>query len=76
MLKGIIDIDKESQKLSKNKESLLKQIDSLKKLMNADGYEAKVPEAVREKNSEKVKSFDQNFFQGVLIELFLSFKVN
>jgi valyl-tRNA synthetase len=63
MLKGIIDIEKESQKLSKNKESLLKQIDSLKKLMTADGYEAKVPEAVREKNSEKVKSFDQNFFR-------------
>lgn len=53
-LKGIIDIEKESQKMSKNKESLLKQIESLKKLMSSDKYETKVPEAVRQKNTEKL----------------------
>ncbi len=54
MLKGIIDIEKEEAKLAKKKVSLLQQIESLKKLMNADSYETKVPEDVRQKNSEKL----------------------
>ena len=54
MLKGIIDIEKEEAKLVKKKVSLLQQIESLKKLMNADSYDTKVPEDVRQKNSEKL----------------------
>lgn len=40
--------------MAKNKESLLRQIEQLKKLMDADNYETKVPEAVRHKNTEKL----------------------
>ena len=54
MLKGIIDIEKEETKLAKKKVSLVQQIESLKKLMNAAGYETKVPEDVRQRNSEKL----------------------
>lgn len=55
LLKGIIDVDKEEIKLKKKKASLLQQIESLKKLMNSDNYESKVPEDVRQKNTEKVR---------------------
>ncbi len=54
MLKGIIDIEKEEAKLDKKKTSLLQQIESLQKLMNAPGYETKVPEDVRQRNNEKL----------------------
>lgn len=54
MLKGIIDIDKEEQKMTKKKEKLKQEIESLKKLMASDNYETRVPEAVRQKNQEKV----------------------
>lgn len=54
MLKGIIDIDKEEIKLKKKKESLLQQIETIKKEQAKDNYETRVPEAVRQKNQEKV----------------------
>lgn len=57
MLKGIIDIEKEEQKMVKKKEKLNQEIESLKKLMATDNYETRVPEAVRQKNQEKVIYF-------------------
>jgi valyl-tRNA synthetase len=52
--KGIIDIDKELQKLESKKEKLQQQITSLNKDMSKKDYEDKVPETVRLKNREKV----------------------
>ena len=57
LLKGIIDIEKEVQKMTKKKEKLNQEIESLKKLMTSDNYETRVPEAVRQKNQEKVNIF-------------------
>lgn len=54
MLKGIIDIDKEEAKLRKKKEGLVQQIDAIRKEQSKDNYETRVPEAVRQKNQEKV----------------------
>ena len=41
----------------KKKEKLNQEIESLKKLMATDNYETRVPEAVRQKNQEKVIYF-------------------
>jgi valyl-tRNA synthetase len=54
LLKGIIDIDKEEAKLGKKKELLNQQIESLRKEQAKENYETRVPEAVRQKNQEKV----------------------
>lgn len=54
LLKGIIDIEKEEQKMKKKKISLIQQTESLEKLMAAENYETKVPEEVRQKNTEKL----------------------
>jgi valyl-tRNA synthetase len=55
MLKGIIDIDKEEQKMNKKKEALNQQIETIVKNQSKPGYD-KVPEAVRQQNQEKVSS--------------------
>jgi valyl-tRNA synthetase len=54
LLKGIIDIEKEEQKLTKKREDLNKQIEIIKKDMQKPNYDTRVPEAVRQKNQEKV----------------------
>jgi len=54
LLKGIIDTDKEEIKLKKKQQSLGQQIESLNKLMSSATYETKVPEEVRQKNTEKL----------------------
>lgn len=54
LLKGIIDIDKEEVKLNKKKESLNQQIESIKKEQAKPNYDTRVPEAVKQKNSEKL----------------------
>lgn len=54
MLKGIIDIEKEEAKLKKKKETLTQQIETIRKEQAKDNYETRVPEAVRQKNQEKV----------------------
>jgi valyl-tRNA synthetase len=58
LLKGIIDIDKEEAKLTKRKVSLQQQIENVKKEMNVDNYETKVPESVREKNKDKLNQLE------------------
>ena len=63
LLKGIIDIDKEETKLNKKKDGLLKQIETIKKDISMPNYDTRVPEAVRQKNQEKVwfSFFDWEF---------------
>ena len=55
-LTGLIDIDQELQRLTKERERVELSADQLKKKMEAAGYEAKVPEPVRISNSEKLNS--------------------
>jgi len=54
MLKGIIDPEKEVEKLGKKQGSLKNQLEKLKKSMQIKDYEKKVPEDIRTANSEKV----------------------
>ena len=54
MLKGIIDPEKEVEKLGKKQASLKNQLEKLKKSMQIKDYEKKVPEDIRTANSEKV----------------------
>lgn len=58
MLKGIIDIEKEEQKMNKKKEKLIQSIASLKKEQSQPNYEQRVPEAVRVKNTEKLQQLE------------------
>lgn len=58
MLKGIIDIEKEEQKMNKKKEKLIQSIASLKKEQSQPNYEQRVPEAVRTKNTEKLQQLE------------------
>ena len=53
-LTGIIDIEQEIQRLSKEKERLGPAIEQYQRKINAPGYESKVPETVRATNAEKV----------------------
>ena len=54
MLKGIIDPVKEVEKLGKKQDQLKNQLEKLKKSMLIKDYEKKVPEDIRNANSEKV----------------------
>ena len=54
MLKGIIDPVKEVEKLGKKQDLLKTQLEKLKKSMLIKDYEKKVPEDIRNANSEKV----------------------
>ncbi|XP_064649994.1 valine--tRNA ligase-like [Lineus longissimus] len=58
MLKGLIDISKEISKLEDKKSKLETQKQKLKNSMAMDGYESKVPENVREQNTEKLHNLD------------------
>merc|ERR1719328_183098 len=53
MLKGIIDPEKEVEKLEKKKIQLNNQYEKLLKAAQVPGYEQKVPENVRTANAEK-----------------------
>jgi valyl-tRNA synthetase len=77
MLKGIIDIDKEEQKLSKKKETLQQQIEVIVKNQSKPGYD-KVPEAVRQQNQEKVSFFFLYFiycFRQLILIHFLNINI-
>ena len=58
-LTGIIDIEKEIARLTKDLDRLNPVVESLKKKMEAPGYEEKVPEAVRKQSSEKLQATKQ-----------------
>ncbi|KAK9500425.1 hypothetical protein O3M35_001693 [Rhynocoris fuscipes] len=53
VLKGLIDLDKEMEKLKKKKENIIQVINKLETLMTSDDYK-KVPEDVKALNSEKL----------------------
>lgn len=57
-LNGILDIDMELIRLKKEIERLTPSIESLKRKMNVNDYETKVPENVRLANSEKLNAME------------------
>lgn len=54
MLKGLIEIDKELQKLQKKKDNLISTVSKLQQLISSIDYSTKVPIDVQENNSEKL----------------------
>lgn len=54
LLKGLIQADKEIQKLEKKKTQLTQTIEKLNQAMNASDYAAKVPAEVQQTNKEKL----------------------
>lgn len=56
LLKGLIQVDKELQKLEKKKAQLEQTVGKLKKATEASDYTIKVPAEVRQANVEKLKS--------------------
>jgi valyl-tRNA synthetase len=57
-LSGIIDIETEIIRLSKDKERLEPSIDTYRKKISAVGYETKVPENVRTVNTDKLAALE------------------
>ena len=53
---GLIEPAKEIVKVEKKRAQLLISIEKLKKTMSMEGYEAKVPTEVREKEREKLEN--------------------
>ncbi|CAD2217945.1 valyl-tRNA synthetase [Angomonas deanei] len=58
MLVGFIDVDKEVAKLEKQIAGLTKQLEGLKKKMSIPDYEKKVPQEVRNANTEKLQGLE------------------
>lgn len=56
LLKGLIQVDKELQKLEKKKAQLEQTVEKLKKATEASDYATKVPAEVRQANVEKLES--------------------
>lgn len=56
LLKGLIQVDKELQKLEKKKVQLEQTVEKLKKAAEASDYDSKVPAEVRQANVEKLDS--------------------
>lgn len=54
VLKGLIEVDKEVEKLSKKKDNLNSTVEKLEQAMTAPDYTTKVPEDVRNNNQEKL----------------------
>lgn len=54
LLKGLIEVDKEVEKLNKKKDNLSSTVGKLEQAMGAADYETKVPEEVRNNNREKL----------------------
>ncbi|KAJ9598284.1 hypothetical protein L9F63_011024 [Diploptera punctata] len=64
LLKGLIEPAKEMLKLQKKQDQLQQQLNKLKQAMSAPDYEVKVPQEVRQTNSEKL-----NQTEGELLRL-------
>jgi valyl-tRNA synthetase len=58
LFQGLIDPAKETDKLEKKRSLLSTSLDKLKKSMELDGYETKVPVEVRSANAEKVQQIE------------------
>ena len=54
-LQGLVDTSKEIEKLDKRYKNLTSQQSKLVEAMAKDDYETKVPESIRNSNSEKVR---------------------
>lgn len=54
LLKGLIQVDKELQKLEKKQTQLTQAIDRLNQTINAADYTTKVPEEIRQANTDKL----------------------
>lgn len=54
MLKGLIEVDKEIEKLTKKKDNLMSTVGKLEQAMATPDYTVKVPEDVRNNNQEKL----------------------
>lgn len=52
---GLVDVDAEVKKLNKQLKGVVTSLENLEKQMAMPGYETKVPEKVRAKNTEKVR---------------------
>lgn len=55
---GLIDPAKEQEKLEKKRGVLSSSLEKLKKSMEMDGYETKVPAEVRAANAEKLQQIE------------------
>lgn len=58
---GLIDVKLEIERLKKRQNELTKFIDGQKKKMTTPNYETKVPESVRNENSEKLATYEREF---------------
>ena len=58
-LKGLIDVDKETQRLQKEMDNLVKEISRLDKKLSNDNFLAKAPEAVVAKEREKKQGYEE-----------------
>ena len=58
LLQGLIDIAKEITKLEDKKAKLSAQLGKLQETTSQDDYVKKVPENVRQQNSERVRVLD------------------
>eukprot|EP01102_Stenamoeba_stenopodia_P012148 TRINITY_DN379_c0_g1_i2.p1 TRINITY_DN379_c0_g1~~TRINITY_DN379_c0_g1_i2.p1 ORF type:complete len:1044 (-),score=309.33 TRINITY_DN379_c0_g1_i2:162-3293(-) len=59
VVKGIVDIKAEIQKMEAKKKKLEGDLENWKKKLNAPNYETKVPENVRKLNAEKITALTQ-----------------
>ena len=58
---GLIDLSNEVKRIEKRQAWLTTQLDNLKKKMNMAGYMDKVPEKVRNENTEKAATYQKEF---------------
>lgn len=64
LFQGLINVEKELEKLRKNEESITQSLAKLKKSMDVPNYESKVPTDVQQANADKLKQL-----QGELLKL-------
>ena len=57
-LKGLIDVDSELTRLGKQRDKVLPALEGLQRKMAAADYTTKVPENVREQNSQKAAQYE------------------
>ena len=66
LLKDLIDADKEKERIAKEKVQMQKEIARLEGKLNNEGFLAKAPKAVVEKEKEKLEEYKQK--QQALLE--------
>ncbi|KAG8552851.1 hypothetical protein GDO81_003110 [Engystomops pustulosus] len=61
VLKGLIDLEKELSKLQVKKAELSRQVEKLRERVGGADYRSKVPPAVQQQDSEKMKQFETEY---------------